>query len=172
MGSSNSWKFVLVVVLVLAVVVGLEIATFRNPSILAQAVRMSADSHLPQWLVGLAAPLVYAWKRLFGEWSGAGPKLDDLARDNARLKDEQARLRQDVSALDGWREQETTRQRQEIARIQGDITALNDRIAANDRQLVQAVQAPASSYVDGLTPEQIREQSIAFNREHGIEGME
>lgn len=171
MGSSF-WKVVVVAVLLLLVAAGLEYAAIHDPDILAQARKMAADSHLPQWLVGLAAPLVYAWKRLLGDWSGAGPKLDGLERDNARIREEQTRLRQDVSALNGWRDQETARQRQEIARIQGDIEALNGRIAANDRRLVEAVAAPPSSYVDGLSPEQIREQARAFNLEHGIEGME
>jgi len=172
MGGSSFWKIVVVIVLLLLVVAGLELVTFRNPQILALAGNMAIESHLPLWLVGLAAPLVFVWKRLFGDSSGAGAKLDALEKDNNQLKQEQVKLRQDVANLNASRDQELTRQLQEISRLQASIDSLNSKISENDDKLVAAVSKPVSNYAAGLDPQQIAGGAAAYLRDNHIEVAE
>jgi septal ring factor EnvC (AmiA/AmiB activator) len=159
MGSSF-WKILGVVLLVAIVGVALSVATAMNPQIQALAVKMAADSHLPIWLVGLAAPIVFVFKKFFG--AGSSDKLDAIERENEKLKTEQTKLRQEVSALNGWRDQELSRQRAEIARLQNDLDALRSRIAGVDGQIAALQGASLDEIGHGMTDEQKRAAGLDF----------
>lgn len=159
MGSSF-WKILGVVLLVVLVGLALSAATAMNPEIKALAVEMAADSHLPIWLVGLAAPIVFVFKKFFG--GGSSDKLDALERDNERLKAEQAKLRQEVSTLNGWRDQELSKQRAEIARLQGDLDSLRSKIAGVDGKIAALQGATLEEIGQGMTDEQKKASGLDF----------
>lgn len=117
------WKILLAVaVLVLAMV----LITLFVPDVRAEAARLATDRHLPIWLAALVAPVAYAFKRLFDHTGGT---TGAIVEENRKLREEQAKLRQDVAVLVAWRERELETRRAEIARLQTDIAALRDGVA-------------------------------------------
>lgn len=125
------WKTILLVVVVLGV---LGLLTYFNSGMRVQAIALARDSHLPIWLVGLFAPFVYLWKKVFHSGVPASD-LDRVVEENKRLKLEQGQLRQDVKGLVEWREQELAAHRAEIARLEKSIAGLQDRVQGVQQHL-------------------------------------
>lgn len=146
---SSFWKVVVVVLLLLAVAVGFSLISAWNPQVKTLAVQMATSSHLPLWLMGLAAPIVFVFKKFFG--NGSSEKLDSLENDNRNLKAEQARLRQEVAGLNSWRDQELAKQRAEIARLQGDLDALRSRIEGVNGKIATLQATPLDEIGASMT---------------------
>lgn len=106
--------------LMLVLIVGLVIVVLNFVPAIAEERRI-LDGRLPLWLAGLAAPIVYVVKKLFGWLGGAGGNRteQDVRAEQERLKAELARLRAEVADLD--------------ARRAAELAALNTRLAEQDQ---------------------------------------
>ena len=99
---NNFWKVLTLIVVLLTAMI---LITYLNPEIKKFASGVADRNNLPLWFVGLAAPILYVVQRIKNFFSGLlrGSTEKSIAEENESIKNDMAKLRQDVDRLDEWR---------------------------------------------------------------------
>jgi TolA-binding protein len=129
---SAFWKIVVIIALVL---VAMLVITFLSPDIKSFASDLAMKHHLPLWLVGLAAPILYAFKGLGNLLGGEGGTEKRIKETNQAIEKRLAGLETDVQRLDSWRSQEIERRMQKVNAFEGNVATMESR----EKQLDQTI---------------------------------
>lgn len=145
-----------------AVMVALLIGVLLALSLLVPGVRREAEGLVGPlslgglrvvglFLAGIAAPIVYVFKRL-GRALPSSEREQQLRADNEEVRRVLARLESDVTARDEARRRELDEARQRIATLEASVAAKKAEIHEVDRQIAQLEsEAPRE-----VTPAEVR----------------
>jgi hypothetical protein len=134
---SGFWKIVVIVVLVL---VTMLVVTYLTPDIKSFASDLATEHHLPLWVVGLAAPILYIFKGLGSLLVGEGGTEKHVRETNQAIEERLAGLENNVQRLDQWRTQEIDRRMQKVNEFEGAATSMESREGQLDQTISGLVQ--------------------------------
>jgi len=138
------WKVIIVLAIIAAALIAL---TYFVPDIKSLAVTMKGTSNVPLWIVGLAAPLVYGFKKITAGLGSlfTGSTESAISTENESIKKEIAALRDDVRRNDEWRQMAMASQLREITLLQQHLQILESQ---------DATLAAKQTAIEQRTPEQ------------------
>lgn len=118
-------------VMILVLLAAMLLVTLLVPEVRAFASRLASTSGLPIWLVGLAAPILFALQKLGGLLGGVFG--DSATERDIRARNEAIRTRldaveRDVRRLDEWRQSAIGEERRRIAGFEDEIAARQARV--------------------------------------------
>jgi hypothetical protein len=146
---STFWKIVVIIALVF---VGMLVITYMSPDIKSFASDLAMKHHLPLWLVGLAAPILYTFKGLGNLLVGEGGTEKRIKETNQAIEERLAGLETAVQRLDSWRSQEIERRMQKVIEFEGKSSVLESREKQLDQNIAdltrRSKQARGTMLVD------------------------
>lgn len=132
------------VLLIIALVVGVMLLiTYLNPGVKSFALGLAKASNLPLWLIGLAAPILYAFKglaNLLGGLVGEGATEKAIREKNEAISARLDGLEQDVKKLDDWRTREIAARMDAIQERERQIAPLEARARSLDQSIAGLVR--------------------------------
>jgi hypothetical protein len=130
-------RFGKLLIIIALVLVAMLLITYLNPNIKAFASTL-AGSKLPLWLVGLAAPILYAFKglaNLLGGLVGEGPTEKTIREKNEAISARLEGLERSVKQLDEWRTREIATRMDAIQAREKQIAPLEARARSLDQSI-------------------------------------
>ena len=141
-------RFAKIVILVVLFLGFMLLLTYISPSINQYAADLARTSHLPLWIVGLAAPILLLFKSLgnmlrsiFGE-SGTERRIRES---NDDIKTRVAGIESDVRRLDQWRTAEIDTRFARISAWEQPLASLRTRTGELDDRIARDTDADAQS---------------------------
>lgn len=121
-------------ILLIALVLGaMLLLTYTSPGIKAFATGLAKGSRLPIWLVGLAAPLLYVFKKIggvFGSLFGEGATERGIRESNDAIKAKLDQVERDVQGLDQWRRTQLEPRLARVALLEQQLAGMDARALA------------------------------------------
>ncbi len=148
------WLIILVIALICAALFAL---TFFVPDIRTFAEGLK-KSNVPIWLVGLLAPILYAFKSLGGWRSKLFPISGEekrIAEENEKIKKDLADIEAKVAGIVQWRDTELAAKLKEIDAIKDDIASKNESLKAIDAEIIRLKAMKPSEFSAGLSDEEV-----------------
>ncbi len=125
-------RFGKTLVLILLVLGAMLLLTYVSPGIKTFASGLSKQSHLPIWLVGLAAPILFFFNKLGGFLSGLfgeGSTERSIRDRNDEIKAKLDEVERSVQQLDEWRRNQIEPRLRRIDELQQNIGSMEGRAA-------------------------------------------
>ncbi len=126
-------RFGKTIVLILLLLGAMLLLTYVSPGIKAFATDLSKQSHLPIWLVGLAAPILFFFNKLGGFLNGLfgeGETERSIREKNDEIKAKLDEVERSVQQLDEWRRSEIEPRLRRIDELQQNIGSMEGRATA------------------------------------------
>ncbi|OLB13913.1 MAG: hypothetical protein AUH07_05500 [Gemmatimonadetes bacterium 13_2_20CM_70_9] len=137
-------RFGKTIVLILLLLGAMLLLTYVSPGIKAFATDLSKQSHLPIWLVGLAAPILFFFNKLGGFLNGLfgeGETERSIREKNDEIKAKLDEVERSVQQLDEWRRSEIEPRlrridelQQNIGSMEGHAATLTERLQGLDQE--------------------------------------
>lgn len=131
------------VLIITALVLGaMLLITWLVPDVRELARTLSVSSKLPMWLVGLAAPILFLFKKLgglFGGLLGDSATERDIRTRNEEIKAKLDGLERDVRQLDEWRRTEIGQRRLQVADLDQHVAGMRTRAQAMDQDIATLI---------------------------------
>lgn len=131
-------RFAKILVLVVLFFGLMLLLTYISPDIKQYATQLSAGGRLPLWIVGLLAPILFAFQKLgdlvrgiFGE-SGTEKRIRES---NESIKVRLAEVEGNVRRIDEWRAREVESRLGRITAWEADVASMRGREAVLDDQI-------------------------------------
>jgi hypothetical protein len=128
-------RFVKILIVIALVLGAMLLLTYLTPGIKTFAQGIAKTSHLPLWLVGLAAPILYGLKSVANFLAGLvgeGPTEKTIREKNEAISARLDDLERSVKQLDEWRTREISSRMEVIREREKQIAPLEARARALD----------------------------------------
>jgi hypothetical protein len=170
---SKFWKAMLTVLIIVVIAASVMLLiTFLVPSVKEFAKEFSEKHNIELWIVGLFAPIVYAFRNL-KEWLtnllGAGKTEREIGEENEKIKAEMQRLREEVQELDEWRRESIHREITEINSLRQTLASMEGRSEILSERIQTLSETPAMELLQDMADEEIEQEIERRNKLKGID---
>lgn len=158
------WFVIIGIILVAGLMI---LLTLRIPEIKALASSIAASKHLPIWIVGLFAPLIYLFQKA-GDWikSFNSGKSGVITR-NKQIEAEQERIRRELDSLLDWRSRMLQQEYEAVTRLKTDITRMESQLASLGSQIRKIQNTPVEEIAASMSEQEKDDVFERYFKEHG-----
>lgn len=146
----NVWLVISGIILFFTAMV---IITLTVPEVKAFASGIAQNKHLPLWLVGFLAPVIYIFQKIADGIKTFSGLKSGVITENKRIVDEQERIRRELDSLLDWRSRTLQQEYENVKRVKNDIVRMETQLNHLSSQ-IQKVQNTSVHEISASMSEQ------------------